>query len=316
VLLMNENESNETLDGRRLAARLGRLGVWSGLLNQLTAAQEQAFARQVEGLGLEALWIPEGAGGKEVFSHAGVLLAGSQRLVIASGIANIWARDAMAMANGARTLAEAYPGRFVLGIGVSHAPAVASRGGRYERPFQHMQAYLEAMQSAPFGGPVGSEPAPWVLAALGPRMLRLAAERTLGAHPYFVPVEHTAEARHTLGPSALLAVEQAVVFETDAGRAREIARGYTRRYLAAANYANNLRRLGWADGDLDPATAGSDRLVDAVVAWGDLDRVAARVREHLAAGADHVCVQVLTAEPDPAQVVDGLGRLARLDWSS
>jgi probable F420-dependent oxidoreductase len=312
VLLMNEKQS-DTLDGRRLAARLGRLGVWSGILNQLPAADEQAFARQIEALGLKALWYPEGAGGKEAFSHAAVLLAGTERLVIASGIANIWARDPMAMANGARTLGQAYPGRFVLGIGVSHAPAVASRGGRYERPFQHMQAYLEAMQSAPFGGPVGSEPVPWVLAALGPRMLRLSAERALGAHPYFVPVEHTVQARKTLGPEPLLAVEQAVVFETSAERAREVARGYTRRYLASENYANNLRRLGWGDADL--AGDGSDKLVDAVVAWGDLDQIAARVREHLTAGADHVCVQVLTSQPNPAQVLAALQRLAPLDWS-
>jgi probable F420-dependent oxidoreductase len=130
-----------------------------------------------------------------------------------------------------------------------------------------------------------------------------------------VPVEHTGQARQTLGPGPLLAVEQAVVFETEAARARQIARGYTRRYLAAENYANNLRRLGWADADLDASAGGSDKLVDAVVAWGDLDAVAARVREHLAAGADHVCVQVLTAEPDPAVVVDGLKQLAALDWS-
>jgi probable F420-dependent oxidoreductase len=307
------NMSSDSLDGRGLAARLGRLGVWTSLGNQLSASEEQAFARQVEALGLKALWFPEGAGGKEVFSHASLLLAGTERLVIASGIANIWARDPMAMANGARTLGEAYPGRLVLGIGVSHAPAVASRGGRYERPLQRMQAYLEAMQAAPFGGPVGPEAVPWVLAALGPRMLRLAAERTLGAHPYFVPVEHTAQARQTLGPSPFLGVEQAVVFETDADRARQIARLYTRRYLAAENYANNLRRLGWGDTDL--ARDGSDKLVDAVVAWGDLEAVAERIRAHLRAGADHVCVQVLTAEPNPTEVQAALKRLAPLDWS-
>jgi probable F420-dependent oxidoreductase len=310
------NTSSDSLDGRGLAARLGRLGVWTSLGNQLAAAQEQAFARQIEALGLKALWFPEGAGGKEVFSHAAVLLAGTERLVVASGIANIWARDAMAMANGARTLGEAYPGRLVLGIGVSHAPAVASRGGQYQRPFQRMQAYLDAMQAAPFGGPVGSEPVPWVLAALGPRMLRLAAERTLGAHPYFVPVEHTAQARQTLGPAPFLGVEQAVVFETDAARAREIARGHTRRYLATENYSNNLRRLGWADTDLDASSGGSDRLVDAVVAWGDLDTIAGRIREHLRAGADHVCVQVVTAEPNPTAVHESLKRLASLDWSA
>jgi probable F420-dependent oxidoreductase len=301
-------------DGRRLAARLGRLGVWTSLLNQLTAEQEQAFARQVEGLGVKALWIPEGSGGKEVFSHAGVLLAGTERLIVATGIANIWARDAMAMANGARTLGEAYPGRFLLGIGVSHAPAVASRGSHYTRPFQRMQTYLDAMQAAAFNGPPPAEPVAWMLAALGPRMLRLAAERTLGAHPYFVPVEHTRLARQTLGLDPVLAVEQAVVLETEAARARQIARGYTRRYLATENYVNNLRRLGWTDPDL--ADTGSDRLVDAVVGWGDLDAVAARVKDHLAAGADHVCVQVLTSEPSPTMVVEQLRQLTALDWSS
>lgn len=299
-----------------MAARLGRLGVWSGLLNQLPASEEQAFARQVEALGLKTLWIPEGSGGKEVFSHAGLLLAGTERLVIASGIANMWARDAMAMANGARTLGEAYPGRFVLGIGVSHRPAVASRGSTYAQPFTRMQAYLDAMQAAPFGGPQAAEPVPWVLAALGPRMLRLSAERTAGAHPYFVPVEHTQQARQTLGPEPLLAVEQAVVFETDADRAREIARTHTRRYLATENYVNNLRRLGWTDADLRAADGGSDRLVDAVVAWGDVDRVAPRVKQHFEAGADHVCVQVLTAEPSTVAVIEQLRRLAPLDWST
>ena len=295
-----------------MAERVGRLGVWTSLLNQLPGAEEQDFARQVEALDLRALWIPEGAGGKEVFSHAGLLLAGTQHLIVATGIANIWARDAMAMANGGRTLGEAYPGRFLLGLGVSHAPAVASRGGHYQQPLQRMRSYLDAMEAAPFNGPRASDPAPWLLAALGPKMLRLSAERTVGAHPYFVPVEHTGQARQVLGPEPLLAVEQAAVFETDAGRAREIARGYTRRYLQSVNYANNLRRLGWDEADL--AEAGSDRLVDAVVAWGDLDTVAARVREHLAAGADHVCVQVLPGPGGPRDVLTSLRQLAALDW--
>jgi probable F420-dependent oxidoreductase len=301
-----------SLTGRQVAERIGRVGVWTFLGNQLRAAEEQAFARAVGNMGFKALWVPEGAGGKEVFSHLGLLLAGTQRLIVASGIANIWARDAMAMANGGRTLGEAYPGRLVLGMGVSHKPAVATRGGTYHRPLTRMRTYLDAMEAAAFNGPAAAETVPWVLAALGPKMLRLAAERTVGAHPYFVPVEHTRQARQVLGPEPLLAVEQAVVFETDAGRAREIARGYTRRYLAAENYANNLRRLGWAEDDL--AETGSDRLVDAVVAWGDLDAVAARVREHLEAGADHVCVQVLPGPGGTVEVLDALKQLAPLDW--
>jgi probable F420-dependent oxidoreductase len=177
-----------------------------------------------------------------------------------------------------------------------------------------MRGYLDAMQAAQFNGPQSDEPAPWLLAALGPKMLKLSAERTVGAHPYFVPVEHTRQARQVLGPEPLLAVEQAVVFETDAARARELARGYTRRYLAAENYANNLRRLGWAEDDL--AESGSDRLVDAVVGWGDLDAVTTRVREHLDAGADHVCVQVLPGSGGAREVLDGLRQLARLDWAT
>ena len=215
--------------------------------------------------------------------------------MVATGIANIYARDPMAMANGARALAEAYPGRFVLGIGVSHAPSVATRGGSYGKPIESMTAYLDAMAAAAYAAPSPAEPAPLLLAALGPRMLELAAERTDGAHPYFVPVEHTVMARERLGPGAFLAVEQTAVIDTDPTRARDLARGFARRYLALPNYANNLRRLGWSDDDL--SGDGSDRLIDAVVAQGSTENVAARVQAHLDAGADHVCVQLRSADP-------------------
>jgi probable F420-dependent oxidoreductase len=241
-----------------------------------------------------ALWIPESLGSKEIFAHAGLLLGSSERLVIAAGIANIWARDATAMANGERTLAEAYPRRFLLGLGVSHAPIVKMRGAEYTKPIENMARYLEAMDKAPYTGPTPPEPAGRVLAALGPRMLRLSAERTLGAHPYFVPVEHTAQARKELGPGPLLAVEQAAVLASHADLARTTARKYMKRYLPYENYANNLRRLGW--GDADFANDGSDALVDAIVAWGDAAEIRARVEKHLANGADHVCVQVLRSD--------------------
>lgn len=283
------------LAARQWAARLGRVGVWTFQLDRMAATAAHAFVRQIEALGFPALWIPEGAQSKEIFSHAALLLAASQRLVVASGIANIWARDPVAMANGARTLHDAYPNRFLLGLGVSHAPAVRRRGGgTYARPLQAMRAYLDAMDAAPYGGPTSAEPAPRLLAALGPQMLRLAAERSLGAHPYFVPVDHTPIARRVLGPGPLLAVEQAVVLDSDPVTARRAARGHMGRYLQLDNYANNLRRLGWREADL--AEGGSDGLVDAIVAWGDVETVRRRVRAHFDGGADHVCLQVLESE--------------------
>jgi probable F420-dependent oxidoreductase len=278
---------------REAAARLGPIGVWSFELERMTAADEGRLAQEVEALGFKALWIPESLGSKEVFAHAGILLAATRTLIVASGIANIWARDPVAMANGARALQEAYADRFLNGLGVSHKPTIeARRGGGYEKPVQHMREYLDAMDKAPYVGPNRKDPpAPRVLAALGPQMLRVAAERSLGAHPYFVPVEHTPIARAELGPEPLLAVEQACTLQTDAAKAREIARGHMKRYLGLANYANNLRRLGWGDADL--GEGGSDKMVDAIVAWGGVEAVRARVNAHHTGGADHVCLQVL-----------------------
>lgn len=279
---------------RTWAQRLGRVGSWTLDVERLSAAASRTYVREVEALGVRALWIPEALGSKEIFAHAGQILANSERLVIASGIANIWARDAVAMANGHRALSEAYPGRFLLGIGVSHAPTVKLRGATYDKPIESMARYLDAMDEAPYTGPAPTEPSARVLAALGPRMLRLAAERSIGAHPYFVPLEHTALAREELGPGPLVAVEQAAVLSKDPAVARTTARRYMKRYLPLDNYANNLRRLGWSHEDL--ANDGSDKLVDAIVAWGDAATIRARVQAHLANGADHVCVQVLRAD--------------------
>jgi probable F420-dependent oxidoreductase len=278
-----------------LTAALGRVGVWSFALQTRTAGEGRAAVAGYEMLGVRATWIPESLGSKDVLTHAVILLAGSPRMVIATGIANIYARDPMAMANGARAIADAYPGRFVLGIGVSHAPSVAARGDTYGRPVETMAAYLDAMAAAAYAGPPPAEPAPLLLAALGPRMLELAAERTDGAHPYFVPVEHTVMARERIGPDAYLAVEQTAVIDTDRGRAREVARAFAARYLALPNYANNLRRLGWSEEDV--SGAGSNRLIDAVVVQGSVDATVERVRAHLEAGADHVCVQLRSADP-------------------
>lgn len=285
--------------GRRLAERMGRTGVWSFALQRLAAAEEGAVAREVEGLGFPAIWIPESLGSKEVFAHSALLLGGTKRVVVAPGIANIYARDPMAMANGAKALGEAYPGRFVLGIGVSHAPSVASRGASYGKPIGTMNAYLDAMASAQYAAPEPDPPVPLVLAALGPRMLELAAERADGAHPYFVPVEHTPVARRHLGPQPFLGVEMTAVLTADRAAGLRIARAFARNYLALPNYANNLQRLGWSDEDV--AGEGSERLLDAVIAIGDVEAIVARAKAHLDAGADHVCVQVREEKStDPA----------------
>jgi probable F420-dependent oxidoreductase len=290
--------------GRRLAARMGRVGVWNFALQRLAAAEEQGAARDFESMGFAATWIPESIGSKDVFAHSALLLAGTERLVVAPGIANIYARDPMAMANGARALGEAYPSRFVLGIGVSHAPSVATRGGSYGKPVSTMRAYLDAMQASPYAAPEADEPVPLVLAALGPKMLELAAEQADGAHPYFVPVEHTVEARKHLGPEPFLAVEQTAVLSTDRETGLGIARAFAKHYLALPNYADNLRRLGWSDGDV--AGEGSEKLIDAVIAIGDVDAIVRRVRDHLDAGADHVCVQIREEQPaDPALAAYG-----------
>jgi probable F420-dependent oxidoreductase len=273
---------------------IGRVGIWTFQFELQPAAVAQEAAAELEELGYRAVWIPE-AVGREAFTHAGLLLAATRRIVVATGIANIWARDAMCMAAAQKTLTEAYPGRFLLGIGVSHAPLVeAVRGHRYEKPLSAMRAYLDAMDSALYmaSAPV-TEPVR-VIGALAPKMLRLAAERAAGAHPYFVPPEHTAYARSILGQGPTLAPEQAVLLETNPSRAREIARAHMSTYLALPNYVNNLKRLGFSDEDI--AGGGSNRLCDAIVAWGDLEAVRKRVSAHHDAGADHVCVQVLTAD--------------------
>jgi probable F420-dependent oxidoreductase len=274
---------------------IGRVGIWTFALELQPAAKAQEAAAEIESLGYRALWIPE-AMGREALTHAGLLLAGTKRLTIATGIANVWARDAMTMAAGQKTLDEAYPGRFLLGVGVSHAPLVEGmRGHRYEKPLSFMRRYLDAMDAAPFLAARPSQPSRRVIGALAPKMLSLAAQRADGAHPYFVPPEHTARAREIMGPGPLLAPEQAVVLETDPSAARAIARAHMELYLRLPNYTNNLRSLGFGDDDL--RDGGSNRLVDAIVAWGDVDAIVARVRAHHAAGADHVCIQVLPADP-------------------
>lgn len=272
---------------------LGRVGVWTWPLVTAPATHVREAVRAVEAMGWPTIWYPESRG-REALSLAALILSETEQLTVATGIANIWARDASAAAGGAMVLGEAWPGRFTLGLGVSHAPSVAARGQTYERPLTRMVEYLDAMESAQFVGPEPAEPVPVLLAALGPKMLELSALRTGGAHPYFVPVEHTRVARAVIGPDAYLAPEQAAVIDTDPDRARAAARAHMGGYLLRDNYRNNLLRLGWTEADV--ADSGSDALVDAIVAWGPPEAIAERVAEHHEAGADHVSIQLLTDE--------------------
>ncbi|ASU84569.1 LLM class F420-dependent oxidoreductase [Nocardiopsis gilva YIM 90087] len=295
-------------DTADLKRRLGPIGVWFGhTLAVAPAATVRQAARELERLGYGALWFGgDGPGTKEAVSQAAILLSATERTVVATGIASIWSRDALAAATAATSLAEAWPDRFLLGLGVSHAKLVAARGSEYRKPLTAMRSYLDAMDAVDYPGEPQPAPAPRVLAALRPKMVGLARDRANGAHTYFTTPAHTARVRATLGSEPLLAPEQAVVLDTDPRRARATARGHMARYLALPNYVNSLRELGWDDADF--ADGGSDALVDAIVPWGEPDTIAARLREHRDAGADHVAVQPLAATL-PEQVT-ALGELA------
>jgi probable F420-dependent oxidoreductase len=273
---------------------VGAVGIWTGQLDLQPAARAREVAQEIEELGYGALWIPE-AVGREALTHAAMLLDATGRMVVATGVANVSSRLPGAAAAAQRLLADDSGGRFLLGLGVSHAPMVEGLlHQEWSRPLSRMAAYLDGIDDAFTVSPAPAAEPPRVLAALGPKMLALAAARAWGAHTYFVPVEHTPVAREHLGDGPMLLVEQAAVLVGDAEVARETARRHMAIYLTLPNYTNNLRRLGWGDDDL--ADGGSDTLVDALVAWGDVDGVAARVKAHREAGADHVCVQVL--DPD------------------
>jgi probable F420-dependent oxidoreductase len=272
-------------------ARLGPVGVWLGALLGASVDEARVTARRVEALGYGSLFVGERIGGREAMAFQSLLLDATDRIVTGTGIANVWSRHPAAMEGGAATIGEAHPGRFVLGLGVSHAPIVDGSGQTYEKPLAHMAHYLDAMDLAAADPPEGQLRVPRVLAALRPRMLDLARAHADGAHPYFVPVEHTAVARAALGHDKLLIPEQAVVVTTDPDEARRVAREHMQLYLRLPNYVGNLTHLGYADADL--ADGGSDRLVDAIVAWGDEAAIADRVRAHLDRGADHVLIQPL-----------------------
>lgn len=273
---------------------LGRIGLWAADFDLQPMAKAQEAIAQVEEMGYGAVWVPE-AVIREPFASTALLLSATKKMVLATGIASLHARTAQTMQAGWKTLTEAFPDRFLLGIGVSHAPMVQGvHKGNYDKPYSTMVEYLDAMDNGIFFAAAPTTAPQRVLAALGPKMLKLAAERGAGAHPYFTPVEHTAFARETMGANALLAPELAVVLETDATKAREIARKYMTTYTRLPNYTNNLKRFGFTEEEI---THQEDRLVDAIVAWGSIDNVTAAVKKHLDAGADHVCIQVLTDKP-------------------
>lgn len=289
------------------AVDLGRVGVWYGGIDALPSAQARQAARDIEEMGYGALWVAE-AVGRDPFVSSAVLLSATTRLPLATGIANVYARDPMTMAAGQKTLAEAFPNRFLLGLGVSHGHLVAGvRKHDYSRPYSHMVEYLDRMDSALYMAVGPTNDPGRLLAALGPKMLELSATRANGAHPYFTTPDHTKISREVMGKDALLAPEQMVVLETDPTEARRIARAGMKIYLGLPNYFNNLRRLGFDESDW--SDGGSDRLVDAIVAWGDEAAIAARVAAHHAAGADHVCIQVLQDDPRVAPT-EKLRRLA------
>jgi probable F420-dependent oxidoreductase len=279
-----------------MATEIGRLGVWAAL-DALPAPEAAAFAKRVEAWGYSALWTPE-AVGRDPFSLIGYLAAQTESLVLATGIANIYARDPMTMKSVLKTLGELAPGRFVLGLGVSHEHLVKRvRGHDYTKPLSTMRAYLDALDGALYMGAEPAEEAPIVLAALRDKMLGLAATRTRGAHPYLTPAAHTARAREVMGPDAWICPEQMVLLETDPEKARRVARAHLNVYVGLPNYQNNLKQFGFTDADF--ADGGSDALVDGVVAWGDIDSIRARIQAHWDAGADHVCIQAFRADGKP-----------------
>jgi probable F420-dependent oxidoreductase len=272
---------------------LGRLGVWS-INDGMTAVQAAGFAQRIEAWGYGTQWLAEAAG-RNVFVHASFLLAKTARLNIATGIANLYARDPMASVAARNALAEQSDGRFLLGLGVSHAPLVEGwRGQSYGKPVATMRQYLETMSRVPYGAPPPPSRPKTVIAALGPKMLELAGELADGAHPYNGTPEHTAQARAILGPDKLLCPEQMVLLETDAAAARRIGRRVLSLYLGLPNYTSNWLRLGFEEADF--SGGGSDRFIDSIIAWGDEAAIRARIQAHWDAGADHVCIQSLPRE--------------------
>jgi probable F420-dependent oxidoreductase len=273
---------------------LGRVGVWTWSFDQQPFSRVRDAVGELDGLGFGAVWFGEGVG-REAVSQAAMLLGASERIVVAPGIANIYRHHAQTLARAERALHEAYPGRFLLGLGVGAKVVAESVGTQWTNPIEKMRTFLDAMDATPMIAPGPSEPPPRVLAAIGPRMLRLAAERTAGAHPFLVPFEHTVWAREIVGPDAFLAVHQSVLIDKDPMAARDRARAALQPVIANVHvvptrWQHTKTLTGLTDEDLE--NGGSDRFVDAMIANGTIDTVAERVHQRLDAGADHVCISV------------------------
>ena len=279
-------------------AELSGVGLWNPGFRDGDPGEVREAVAELEGLGYSAVWMPGGAGGP-ILERAQMLVDATRTITVATGILNIWAHTAEQAATAHASIGLRAQGRFLLGLGVSHAPMVdrIREPGSYGKPLTRMREYLDALDAQPAPVPRSER----VLAALGPKMLDLARERAAGAHPYFVPVAHTRFARERLGPGPLLAPEQAVVLDEDPAAAKAKAREHVARYLQLPNYTNNLLRHGLTEEDL--RDGGSDRLLDAIVATGGVDAIARRLAAHREAGADHVCLQVL-----------GAGELPLAEW--
>ncbi|GHF92140.1 MULTISPECIES: TIGR03620 family F420-dependent LLM class oxidoreductase [Amycolatopsis] len=268
--------------------RLGRYGIWTFDFEDQPAGLIRDSVQELEELGWPAIWIPESEG-REALTHAGFLLSATERLTVVNGIAQIWSREAQWTRGAALLLADAYPDRHLLGLGFG-----AGKPGA--KPLRAMNDYLDALDADKHVNPAPRAPMRRLLAAYGPKMLELARDRSEGAHTYHVTPEHTAQAREILGTGPLLGVEHAVLFETDAAKAREIARKHLHPYLTTKYNIAKFLRLGYTEADIDGGH-GSDRLVDDLVFWGDLESITAKLQRHLDAGADHVGVQVIGVEP-------------------
>jgi len=289
-----------------MGVAVGRVGVFSGRLQRRPTGEALELVDEWGELGYRSVWISESASAKNVLTFSAVVLGGTRDIAVASAIAVIWNRDPTAMMNAGRTLADAHPGRFVLGMGVAHSDSAARRGHAYDRPLQAMRLYLEEMNSAAYDGHRPERPAPRLLAGLGPRMVALAAEMTDGAHSFLATPHHTAMVRDIVGPERFVAVEQGVVLSEDVAAARAAARDNLARFVRWPNYRRHLARIGFDDADL---TGGAtDRVVDALYAMGDVAAIGARVAEHLAAGADNVSLQVIPG--GPVDEAETLRRLA------
>jgi probable F420-dependent oxidoreductase len=281
---------------------LGQIGIWTRDLRSGDVSARREVAAQLEELGFGTLWFPGGAL-SDSLECAGIVLDATSSVTVATGITNIWTEEPTGVAAAHAELARTHGRRFLLGLGIGHRPSIDNvQPGLYDKPYSAMVEYLDALDAAPEPPPRDER----VIAAIGPRMLQLCRERSAGTHPYLTTPDHTRAAREAVGPERIVAPEQGVVLETDPDRARALARGFLERYLVLPNYFKNWLRHGYTEDDL--RDGGSDRLIDGLIAWGSDDAVAARVREHLDAGADHVCLQVIDDGDGPP--IEGWRRMA------